>query len=64
MIISQAPCIEIEVTLQATNISHLGRRKILDSKVPAGMGFFGFPGGYLAGLLDYFLFGVMLSAVL
>ena len=34
-------------TLQGTNISHLGKRKIIDSKVLAGEGICSFPGGYM-----------------
>ena len=30
---------ELGVTLQETNISHLGKRKIIDAKVPVGRGY-------------------------
>ena len=30
---------ELGVTLQETNISHLGKKKIIDSKVPVGRGY-------------------------
>ena len=42
-------------TLQGTNISHLGKRKIIDSKVLAGEGICSFPGGYMYSKQVYYI---------